>query len=141
LVTGSLLLSGIPVLIILSTGKERIARPVVRLDEWSVPQLVEYLEGRLPGLRAVPTDRKGLTWRNVYLTRTDRGWDRLNHLPWDRGRIDRWRGTVYCELVSDPEERVIVAGMWGDCGMAAGPFVLFGDPELLAEIREALTGP
>jgi hypothetical protein len=135
----ALLLGAIPVLIVLPTGKGKPARALMQLDAWSVPQFVEYLEGRLPGLRAVPTNEQQSSCRNSYLTRTDWGWDRLNQLPWDRRRIDRWRGTAYCERISDPEERNIVAGMWGDCGMAAGPFVLFGDSELLAEIRKALT--
>jgi hypothetical protein len=28
--------------------------------------------------------------------------------------------------------------LWGDCCLVSGPFVFFGDPELLAEIRACL---
>jgi hypothetical protein len=30
--------------------------------------------------------------------------------------------------------------LWGDCGLSVGPFVFFGDPRLLREIRAALEG-
>jgi hypothetical protein len=102
--------------------------------------MIQYLEERGLGLRAVPTDRNGKTWRrNAFLTRTDQGWDQLSALSKSVGKIDRWRGTVYCERMQQPEEREILSRLWGDCGLIAGPFVFFGDPDLLAEIREALS--
>jgi hypothetical protein len=61
--------------------------------------------------------------------------------------MQRWAGVVYCERVRYPadRERVVeyeyrdeVVQSWADCGLRAGPFLFFGDPELLARIRTAL---
>jgi hypothetical protein len=53
---------------------------------------------------------------------------------------DRWRGIVFCEfnkrrLGEIPDEEL---ERWGEYGLRLGPFVFFGDPALLWQIRQAL---
>ena len=49
--------------------------------------------------------------------------------------IGGWPGIVYCEWENHGESREDALACWGECGLRAGPFVFFGDPEMLAHIR------
>jgi hypothetical protein len=53
-------------------------------------------------------------------------------------RVRGWSGVVYCEWGHRNEAREDGLACWGECGLRAGPFLFFGDPEMLAEIRAAL---
>jgi hypothetical protein len=40
--------------------------------------------------------------------------------------------------VGDADKRQVLLDAWADCGWSAGPFVFYGDPELLARVRATL---
>lgn len=55
---------------------------------------------------------------------------------------EQWQGIVFCERmgpawVVDAEDEFIREN-WGKYGMRIGPFVLFGDPELLQRLRDVI---
>jgi hypothetical protein len=112
------------------------------LDGWDTPHLIRSLESGGLHLRPIPVTETGPIHRSVYLTGTDRGWMELNDLPKVPEQIDRWHGTVYCEEVGHAEARKEQTDLWGDCCLCLGPFVFFGDRQLLGQIRDVLmAGP
>jgi hypothetical protein len=52
-----------------------------------------------------------------------------------REHLANWRGTIYCERSARAQQEL---PQWEGCSLHAGPFIFFGDPELLAQIPEAL---
>jgi hypothetical protein len=108
------------------------------LDGWEVPNLVGYLQGRGLPLHLSPTGPGANTRVNAYLTTTAKPGAELYWLLKDRKAMQRWAGVVYCERLGRPEDREESVESWAECGLRAGPFVFFGDPELLARIRTAL---
>jgi hypothetical protein len=75
----------------------------------------------------------------IYLCQRPQSREQLQWLRRAADYGDRWRGIVFCEFsrqlgeIPDAElER------WGEYGMRLGPFVFFGDPALLRQIRQAL---
>src|SRR5262249_55096043 len=79
--------------------------------------------------------KNGAIGQAAFLTTTDKDWDDLNHLYKHPSRIQEWRGVVYCERVGHSEP---ILRLWGDHYLVAGPFVFFGDSELLERIRAIL---
>jgi hypothetical protein len=111
------------------------------LDDWSVADMARYLEGRGLGLRAVPTSSKGYIGPNAFLVRRDFSWLELERLPKNATRVHLWQGVAYFERWHNPlvaEER---AEIWDGACLLAGPFLFFGDLELLAQIRDVLSDP
>lgn len=107
------------------------------LDDWDIPQFVASLNGKGLGLRLVSTQKNGLIGQTAFLTSTDKEWIDLNPLPKVPKHITRWQGTLYCERgVREPNWSKLT-GQWGDCWLAVGPFLLYGDRELLARVRAA----
>jgi hypothetical protein len=111
--------------------------PTVCMDGWSVPDLVRHLEARGLGLCAMPTWKGGTVIHNAFLTVPGKLFEELAGLPKDRASLDRWAGVVYCEECPRIAARDLQC-LWGDCSLRAGPFVFFGDRDLLGRIREAL---
>jgi hypothetical protein len=132
-----LFLGGIGTLAALSGSRNKSSLPA-DLDHWDLPRLLHHLDGQGLGLREVPVSEAGPFGLNIFLTKTDKSWEQLNDLTKVRERVDQWRGTVYCERVSNLECYAEQIPLWGDCYLVAGRFVFFGDPELLAQIRDAL---
>lgn len=130
LVVGSLLVVGI------ARRKDGRATPVVPLDDWDIPQLVAYLNGKGLGLRMVPTQKDAATCQAAFLTTTDKEWDELSRLAKNQALIGQWRGTLYCKRNMGGEE---LAFLWGDYHLVVGPFLFFGDIELLERVQTALT--
>jgi hypothetical protein len=64
--------------------------------------------------------------------------DRLLKLP---EHVAVWKGVVYCERNVDDLNRESRLRLWGGRCLCAGPFLFFGDPELLEEIRSAIQVP
>jgi hypothetical protein len=90
--------------------------------------------------RASPAHRGGPLWAGAYLTTTDRSPEQLGALGAVPERIADWRGTVFCDRYFrsswlEPDAR---AYHWGDCCLRVGPFLLFGDRDFMARIRDAL---
>jgi hypothetical protein len=105
---------------------------------WDIPRLTTYLNRQGLGLRLVPTMQGSDPNATAFLTTTDKGWSDLNRLPKDCGRVHEWRGTLYCERGPGGEDWSDLARQWGDCCLVTGPFLFFGDPELLARVKDAL---
>jgi hypothetical protein len=57
-------------------------------------------------------------------------------------RGHQWHGVVYCERMGPSwvveAEDEFIRNNWGCYGMRVGPFVLFGDPDLLQRIRHVM---
>ena len=120
----------------------RTGRPATTaepLDDWDVPQLVDYLNGKGLGLHVVSTLKGGDVYRTAFLTTTDQGWEELNRLPRGLAQLDRWRGTLHCERGPGGEDWDDLIRQWGDCCQVVGPFLLYGDRELLGRVRAALS--
>ena len=53
-------------------------------------------------------------------------------------KTGHWQGIVFCERVGEgamiPDE--FIRDNWGEYALRIGPFLLFGDPDLLQRIRE-----
>jgi hypothetical protein len=109
------------------------------LRSWDLRCLVAYLQAEGIDVQAVPADKDGRSSTNVFLTTTERPWEELNRLPKAADCLSYWRGTVYCEKIDHPAVRRHRIQVWEGCCLAAGPFVFFGDPELLQRLRVALT--
>jgi hypothetical protein len=108
------------------------------LEGWSVLDLADHLGRRGLDLRVVPTGRGRPRDAAAFLTTTDKSWSELNVLPQRVEAIDRWRGTVFCERVVQSAGRDHQVELWGDSCLVAGPFLFFGDRELLDRIRDTL---
>ena len=100
------------------------------LDDWDVPRLVAYLNGKGLALRAVSTRKGGGGDRTAFLTTTDQGWEELNRLP---------RGPARSAACPGGEDWDDLIRQWGDCCQVVGPFLLYGDRELLGRVRAALS--
>lgn len=109
------------------------------LDDWDIRELADELKRAGLELRLLSTRRDGVIDHNAFLTTTDKDWDTLNRLGINPGpsRIPEWRGVVYCEC-SRMQEPLDLIGQWGGPSLAAGPFALYGDAELLQRIRAIL---
>ncbi len=116
------------------------ATPARPLDGWDIPRLVAYLNGKGLGLRVVSTLKGGGgTEVMAFLSTTDRGWEELTRLPRDRSQVGRWRGTLHCERGPGGGDWADLQRQWGDCCLVVGPFLLFGDRELLGRVRAGLS--
>jgi hypothetical protein len=110
------------------------SRPI---KEWDIPELAVHLNrmGVEVRLRAVP--KKGPLIKSAYLTFTTKEWHDLNALNKDPRHFQEWRGTLYCERVGEHDSSYLI-DQWGDRSMAVGPFLFYGDTELLDRVRTVL---
>ena len=106
-----------------------------RMESWVVADMRARLRERLPHFHQT-ADAADDSEAGFYLTATPCVWESLNLLPRVPERAARWRGVVHCVRYGS-EIRPAVEE-WGGCALTAGPFLFFGDPALLAEVREAL---
>jgi hypothetical protein len=135
------LLAGALLAITVRQRLDSYATPAGPLDDWDIPRLVDHLNGKGLGLRLVSTRKDGLLDGDAFLTTTDRDWLDLNELPKVPQLIHRWPGTLYCQRKTGENDWSDRVAYWGDCCLEAGPFLLFGDRELLARVRAALSAP
>ena len=115
--------------------------PDAPADDWNIPQLLAYLNEAGLDLRLVATQKEGGLCSSAFLTITDKAWIDLNRLPKDPKQIERWRGALYCEQGPGGDAWSDLRRQWGDCCLILGPFLFFGDPDLLARVRDVLTAP
>jgi hypothetical protein len=115
-------------------------RPLLTPPEENGVDLARRLAPRL-GLGVVGTSQNSTSRHNAYLTATGLTWQELNRLPRSAEHVGRWRGTLYCERSNNHNARQEEVDSGSGCWLRAGPFVFFGDRELLACIQETLTGP
>src|SRR5262249_40297666 len=104
------------------------------------PQLVAHLNGEGLPLRLVSNRKDGVVAHTAYLTITGRTWEDLIGLRVYPEEIRHWRCTLYCERGTGSEDNWSdLSQLWGDCCLVVGPFLFFGDRELLGRVRAALT--
>lgn len=116
--------------------KSRLPASPPPLSDWNIPQLAAYLNGEGLTLRLVSTRKDGWVGDSAFLTTTDKKWAELNLLFKHPHLIGRWRGTLYCEKNPAGAD---LARVGGDYTLVVGTFLFYGDPELLARVRAALT--
>jgi hypothetical protein len=114
-------------------------RAVVPPDDWDIPTLVTYLNGQGLGLHMVSTQKDGVIRQTAFLTTTDKGWSDFNRLANDHNQIAPWQGTLYCEQGPGGNLWSDLIREWRDSSLVVGPFLLYGDHELLDRVRAALT--
>lgn len=124
----------------LSARKHRSdATPALQpIDAWDIPELAVYLKSRGMEVQLWAVPKSGPLSHSAYLTVTAKQWRDLNILSKDRRRIQEWRGTLYCERIGHSDATPLLE-QWGeDHCLTAGPFLLYGDAELLHRVRAAL---
>jgi hypothetical protein len=114
--------------------------PAADLSGWELPQLVEHLNAHGMGLRVVSVTKTNAPQgtNSAFLTTTKQTWSDLTHLLKVTEKIDTWAGTLYCERLHQPGARALQIELWGDCCLVVGPFLFFGDRELLARASAIL---
>ncbi len=120
-----------------SSRVEPASRGVPTVD-WDIRRLAAFLNERGLELRVVATRRDSSPEASAFLTTTDKEWKDLNLLIKGSGQKNKWRGTLYCEHDGVSGNWFDLPQQWGDCCLAAGPFLFYGDPELLARVRVSL---
>jgi hypothetical protein len=123
----------------LSRGHRAAPRLPPGLQDWSIPDLAEHLRGAGLAVRVVAAEEAGILGNRAYLTTTASSWRDLDVLMKVPERLAEWEGTVYCERTQEVD-RVVRLHLWRGCCLCAGPFIFFGDPDLLERIRAALGG-
>lgn len=106
------------------------------IDEWSIVEVVEHLNRMGVNVRLRSSQADGVIGSTVFLTTIDKDWHSLNALNKDCKRIREWRGVLYCERVGRSSTRI--TRLWGGRGLAVGPFLFYGDAELLQRVGAAL---
>jgi hypothetical protein len=112
--------------------------PPLPLNDWGVPELADYLQRAGIRLHVVPATKDGVVGDTAFLSTTANSWPELNRLRKDANQLARWRGILYCERLEHKKMRRVLEEQWGDYGWSAGPFLFYGDPELLARVRAVL---
>ncbi len=105
------------------------------IDDWSIVELVAHLNRMGVDVQLRSTQQDGTLGQAVFLTTLDKSWPRLNALNKDAQRIGEWRGVLCCERVGHHSP---AAHLYRDRGLEIGPFLFYGDAELLQRVRTAL---
>jgi hypothetical protein len=104
----------------------------------TIPALVAHLEQRGLHLRVIAVVHDGDVRGGVFLTRTSKDWERLSRPRRAPDQLSRWQGTVQVQPEHNTWVRREARRSWGEGGLVYGQLLLFGDPDLLAQIRTAL---
>jgi hypothetical protein len=122
----------------------RSADRTAHLPDDTVAALVAHLEQRNFHLHVIADSHGGDICAGAFLSRTFLNWDQVStcgrfperlpeRLP---GRL-HWQGTIHVKP-SKADVRAWALAHWKESCLVYGQLVLFGDPELLAEVRAAL---
>jgi hypothetical protein len=111
-----------------------------RLSDWDIPQLAAHLNRNGVPVRLRLVSETTPVVSSAYLTTTAKEWDDLNRLMKEPKRLSEWRGTLYCERVGKNASSYLLE-QWGDHCLKIGPFLFYGDAELLERVRSALDAP
>ncbi len=107
------------------------------IDDWSVIEMAEHLNCMGLKLHMHPTQAKGAIGQTVFLTTIATDWSDLNKLNKDGKRIHEWRGVLFCERLVD-NGSMRATHLMGDRCLLVGPFLFYGDAELLDRVRATL---
>jgi hypothetical protein len=134
-----LFLAGVALGVAIGQRMNVSAGPSVQLmDDWDIPQLVAYLNGKGLGLHLVSTQKCGVNPDTAFLTTIDQEWCEFNGLTNDPQNVAQWKGTLYCERGPHWSFWSHQIRQWGECCAVVGPFLLYGDRELLVKVCAAL---
>jgi predicted amidohydrolase YtcJ len=110
------------------------------LDNWDIAQLADHLNRAGVELRTVSVQKNGVIDSSAFLTATAMDWSYLNRLNKDPKRIHEWRGIVFCSREM-PNSAAKLARQREEHCLLVGPFIFYGDAELLERIGAALNHP
>lgn len=113
-------------------------RSPLPLSHWGLAEIIAHLRDAGLDLRVVSTSLAGPVDRSAFLTRTDKTWLELSSTPAARHHIGRWKGTLFVRRCRGDAAAEAEIEDWGDSCAVAGPFVFFGDAELLGQVRVAI---
>jgi hypothetical protein len=141
--TCALLGSGLLIVLVVACpqdppGPASPPKPLSGMERWDVFGLAQHLWDRGSVVRILTVDDQGSATNGAFLTTTGKGWAELNGLPKQAEAIGLWEGTVYCEKLHGGERDEQIE-QWGDCCRQVGPFLLFGDRKLMAEVHSLCT--
>jgi hypothetical protein len=116
-------------------GSRRMASapPSLAMDDWDVPKLVAYLRKAGVEVYTVPCQRNDVVDGCAFLSVTQKAWRDVYALTKGPNHIHEWRGIVYCARESS-DDAASLATQWGDRCLRIGPFICYGDADLLARI-------
>jgi len=107
------------------------------INDWSIVELAGQLNRMRVKVQLRSTQQDGTIGQTAFLTFTDKDWHSLNALKKDANHIHEWRGVLFCERVGESDATHLL-NQWGNHCLAVGPFVFYGDSELLRQVRDAL---
>jgi hypothetical protein len=99
---------------------------------------VAHLEQRGIRLRVIPSARDGDVCEGAFLTRTSRSWEQLSFWLRNPKQLSHWQDTIHVQVDGNAHARAETAASLGESCLVYGQLVLFGDPDLLGEIRTAV---
>jgi hypothetical protein len=109
-------------------------------------ELTELLSRQAPPLYVVPMSEASLE-SGIYICANPRPREQLiGKLTRNPKCGSKWQGVVYCQILGEREQLPFVIRSfwqdelptWGEYGRWIGPFLFFGDPELLQRIHAAM---
>jgi hypothetical protein len=100
----------------------------------TVVELKDFLQAAHPEWRVQPNIGDAHMERSVYLLAPSYS---LNRFPpsFAPSNQENWRGAV---LIQMPRGWQAPANEWGDCALEVGPFLIYGDRAMLAEINKCI---
>lgn len=107
------------------------------MDDWNVPRLVAHLRKAGVEVHTMPCQQNDVLDSCVYLSVNQKQWSDVSGLSKSPKRIHEWRGIVYCVRES-PDSAENLAAQWGDRCLRIGPFICYGDADLLGRIGAAV---
>jgi len=108
------------------------------IGDWSIVELADQLNRMGVKVQLRSTQQNGTVGQTAFLTFTDKNWRSLNALKKDANHIHEWRGVLFCERVGESDATHLTA-QWEHHCLAVGPFLFYGDSELLRQVRDTLS--
>lgn len=109
----------------------------------TLTKLTELLSRRTPPLYVARVSKLSLE-SGIYICTSPRPREQLmNKLTRNPQCGSMWQGVVHCQILGEMDQMPFAVKSfwreelptWGEYGMWIGPFLFFGDPELLQRIR------
>jgi hypothetical protein len=106
-------------------------------EGWTLTDFLEHLDQHGVRLQAIWGARGRGGWEHVYLTTDpDATYRTMQRKLLMVERIDEWHGTVWVGHVLRGSGSDDDLARWGENGCRVGPFILFGDDQLLRQIQD-----
>jgi hypothetical protein len=103
---------------------------------WHLADFVRHLHERGLHLKVVSSRQDGRWGGDLYLTEnSDLTWQSFQVKPRTAARIEQWRGSVWVRRLPRGDTAWSLYD-WQEPGCRIGPFLLFGDEELIERIRQ-----